>query len=138
MLTGSNSRRNCPVRLAKSLLWIDCIGGLTVGALVLAFSDWLSALYGLPVGLVTAMGAANLAYGGFSFSLARRAVRPRALLRLLVAANLTWAALCVVAAAVLATEASAYGLAQLLLEGAYVGGLGLLERKHLDALLTAA
>ncbi len=123
---------------AKSLLWIDCTGGLVVGALVLAFHPWLSVLYGLPVGLVIGMGAANLAYGSYSFSLARRAVRPRALLRLLVTANIAWAVFCAVAAARLAQEASALGLAQLVLEGVYVGCLGLLEWKHLDALQTAA
>lgn len=122
----------------KSLLWIDCTGGLTVGAFVLAFANWLSTLYALPLTLVYVMGAANLAYGTFSLSLARRAVRPRSLLLLLVAANLTWAVLCGVAAAVFAAEASAFGLAQLLLEGVFVGGLGLLEWKHLDDLLTAA
>ncbi len=122
------------MRTAKSLLWIDCSGGLIVGALVLAFSPWLSTLYALPVGFVIVMGAANLAYGGYSFSLARRAVRPRALLLLLVAANITWAVLCVLATALLAQEASPFGLAHLVLEGVYVGCLGLLEWKYLDAL----
>jgi len=121
----------------KSLLWIDCSGGLIVGALVLAFFPWLSALYALPVGFVIVLGAANLAYGGCSFSLARRAVRPRALIRLLVAANIAWAVLCAVATALLAAEASAFGVAHLVLEGVYVGCLGLLEWKYLDALHTA-
>ena len=44
------------------------------------------------------MGLANLAYGTFSFSLARRAVRPRALLQLLASANIAWGVLCAVAA----------------------------------------
>ena len=125
------------MRAAKALLWIDYSGGLMVGALVLAYYPWLSTLYALPAGFVIAMGAANLAYGGYAFSLARRAVRPRSLLRLLVAANIAWAVLCVTATALLATRASAFGIATLLIEGAYVGGLGLLEWKHLDALQTA-
>jgi hypothetical protein len=125
------------MRAARSLLWIDCSGGLIVGALVLAVYPWLSTLYALPAGFVLAMGVANLAYGGYAFSLARRAVRPRVLLRLLVAANIAWAVLCVTATAMFATRASAFGIATLLLEGAYVGGLGLLEWKHLDALQTA-
>jgi hypothetical protein len=134
---GSSLTRDYHVRAAKSLLWIDCSGGLIVGALVLAFHPWLSTLYALPADFVIAMGAANLAYGGYSFSLVRRAVRPSSLLRLLVVANIAWAVLCVTAAALLVTRASAFGIAALLLEGAYVGGLGLLEWKHLDALLTA-
>lgn len=125
-------------RAAKSLLWIDCVGGLAVGVLVLILSSWLSTLYALPERFVIVLGAANLAYGTFSFSLARRAVRPRALLLLLVGANLVWAVCCASASAVFASQASAYGLALLLFEGAYVGGLGLLEWRFLDALRTAA
>lgn len=125
-------------RVAKSLLWIDSLGGLAVGVLVLALSSWLSTLYALPESFIVALGIANLAYGTFSLSLARRAVRPRALLRLLIGANLTWAIFCVGAGAVFASQASSYGLALLLFEGAYVGGLGLLEWRFLDALVTAA
>lgn len=126
------------MRTAKSLLWLDCSGALLVGALVLAFAHWLSTLYALPVGFVITMGAANLAYGGYAFSLARRAVRPRAQLLLLATANITWAVLCAVATALLAKEASFFGLAHLVFEGAYVGCLGLVEWKYLDALQTAA
>lgn len=90
------------MRFTKSLLWIDCIGGLAVGAFVLAFSEWLSALYGFPAGVVLVMGAANLVYGSFSFSLARRAVRPRQQLRLLSVANIAWGVACAMGAALLA------------------------------------
>jgi hypothetical protein len=123
-------------RIAKYLLWIDCTGGLVVGTVVLMFSSWLSTLYRLPVSLVIAMGVANLAYGGFSLSLARRSVRPRGLLLLLVAANVFWGLLC--AAVLVASRASTLGLAQLIIEGAYVGGLGILEWRHRVALETAA
>lgn len=125
-------------RAAKSLLWIDCLGGLAVGVLVLVLASWLSTLYALPEPFILALGTANLAYGTFSLSLARRAVRPRALLRLLIGANLTWAVFCFGAGAVFAAQASAYGLALLLFEGVYVGGLGLLEWRFLDALVTAS
>lgn len=118
------------MRTAKSLLWIDCLGGLAVGILVLAFAEWLSALYALPERLVVTMGVANLVYGTFSLSLARRAVRPRALLLLLVVANISWGVACVITAVVVARQASFFGLAQLLLEGAYVGGLGALEWRY--------
>jgi len=127
-------RKDRLLRTAKSLLWIDCTGGLVVGVLVLALFPWLSTLYSMPVGFILVMGAANLAYSGFSFSLARRAVRPRGLLLLLIAANIAWAVLCVAAAAVLATQASRYGVAHLILEGVYVGALGLLEWRYLDEL----
>lgn len=124
------------MRNPNSLLWIDCTGGLVVGVLVLALSSWLSTLFAMPVRFVVVLGAANLGYGLYSLQLARRTVRPRALLRLLVGANLAWAVFCVLASVRLASQASYLGLAHLLLEGAYVGGLGLLEWRYLDALLT--
>jgi hypothetical protein len=125
------------MRIAKSLLWIDCTGGLVAGIVVLMLSGWLSTLYRLPVGLVIAMGIANLLYGGYSLSLARRPVRPRTLLLVLVVANICWALLCAITAVMVAPRASYYGLAHLILEGAYVGGLGILEWKHRSALETA-
>lgn len=105
---------------------------------MLALAAWLGRLYALPVGVIIVMGTANLAFGSFSLSLARRAVRPRQLLLLLVAANITWAVLCATAAVVVAPQASRLGLAHLLLESLYVGGLGALEWRHRTILLTAA
>lgn len=125
------------MRVTRSLLWIDSGAGLTVGILVLLLATWLSRLYGLPVSLVTAMGIANVCYGLYSFSLARRPVRPRALLLLLVAANATWALICVIAAAIVAPFATRLGVAQLLLEGVFVGALAALEWRHREALRVA-
>jgi hypothetical protein len=133
---ASTLRKFPYVRNAKSLLWIDCLGGLVVGVLVFTLSSWLSGFYAMPEPFVIALGAANLTYGAFSLSLARRTVRPRALLLLLIGANLAWAVFCVIASIILAAQASAYGLALLLFEGVFVGGLGLLEWRFLDALLT--
>ncbi len=126
------------MRLIRSLLWIDCGAGLTVGILVLSLAEWLSRLYGLPLALVMAMGVANVAYGTFSFSLARRATRPRIRLQLLVIANGMWAVVCTVAAVVMAPHATPIGLATLLLEGVFVGGLAALEWRHRASLLVAA
>ena len=92
------------MRLIPSLLWIDSGAALTVGVFVLSFAPWLSRLYGLPNAVVTGMGIANIAYGLFSFSLARRQTRPRSLLLLLVIGNATWAVLCMIAAVVVATS----------------------------------
>lgn len=132
---ASRHRQSPQSHAAKLLLWIDCLGGLAVGVLVLALSSRLRVPYAMPERFVIALGAATLANGAFSLSLARQAVRPRTLLWLLVGANLAWAVFRVIASAFLAAQASAVGLALLLLEGAYVGGLGLLEWRLLDALL---
>ena len=119
------------------LLWIDSAAGLLAGAGVLALSAWLSDLYALPRPLLVAMAVANLAYGTYSGALARRAHRPYGALRLLVAANATWAVLCGLAAVRFAGTASALGLAHLLGEGLFVGGLAALEWRARRRLLVA-
>lgn len=125
------------MRLLRELLWVDCAAALVAGLAVLSLSGWLARLYGLPRGLLVAMGMANLAYGAFSFSLARRAHRPPSLIVVLVLANATWAVLCGIAAVRLAGVASAFGLAHLIGEGLFVGGLAALEWRQRDQLLVA-
>jgi hypothetical protein len=125
------------MRLLRNLLWIDSGAALLAGLVVLALSGWLSELYALPRPLLVVMGVANLAYGTYSGSLARRARRPYRLIVLLVAANATWAGLCVLAAVSLADTASAFGLAHLLGEGLFVGGLAALEWRERERLLFA-
>lgn len=124
-------------RVLRHLLWIDSAGGLTAGVVVLTLSSWLSEVYGLPRSLLFVMGAANLSYGTFSGSLARRQRRPRSLLRMLVVANATWAGLCWLAVARYAETASVFGLMHLAGEGMLVGGLAALEWRERERLETA-
>ena len=105
---------------------------------MLAVSAWLSPWYQLPQSLLVCMGIGNLAYAAFSFSLARRTVRPRALLVTLVAANATWALLCAFAALLVSDRASAFGMAHLVVESLFVGTLAGLEWRYRDLLLVAA
>ena len=123
------------MRLTPHLLWIDSGAGLIAGIFVVLFSTWLGELYGLPRSMILFAGAANLVFGCFSGMLARQRRRPPALLVLLVVGNATWALLCGVAAVMLADRLSGYGLAHLLGEGIFVGGLAALEwraRHHLQ------
>jgi hypothetical protein len=126
------------VLILRRLLWIDCSAAFVAGLVVLSLAGWLSRLYIMPQGLLVAMGVANLCYGTFSFSLARRARRPRSLLAVLVAANATWAVLCGLAALRFGSVASAFGLAHLIGEGLFVGGLAALEWNQRENLSTAA
>jgi hypothetical protein len=116
---------------------VDCVAGLLVGVATLSLSAWLSRLYALPYALLIVMGVANLVYGAFSFSLARRDSRPRSLFVLLVMANGLWALLCGLAAVYFAGQASVYGLAHLLGEGLFVGGLAAWEWRQRERLLVA-
>ncbi|HYW32584.1 MAG TPA: hypothetical protein VE869_13890 [Gemmatimonas sp.] len=126
-----------PSRLSRSLLWIDSGGGLLAGTLTLLLARWMSSLSGLPLTLVTVMGAANLVYGLFSLSLARRRARPPALLIVLVVANGLWATLCVILALLLNESATMLGTFQLISEALFVGGLSALEWRHRVALQSA-
>lgn len=126
------------MRIVPKLLWIDSSAALLAGALVLTLSGWLSELHGLPRGLLVFTGGVNLLYGTYSFSLAVRAERPRALITVLVAANFSWAAVCLGLAATFAGSASLFGMAHLLGEGAFVAGLAALEWRWREQLLRAA
>lgn len=122
----------------RDLLWLDSRGGLAVGVGTLLLSRWLSELYRLPLAFVLVLAAANLTYGSFSFQLERRRPRPPALLHTLIAGNVIWGIGCFVAAWQLRDVASWIGLGALLFEGAYVGGLGLVEWRFRRALIAAA
>ena len=124
--------------MVRSLLWVDCSVGMLVGAVVLSFSGWLSRLYALPVSLLVAMSIANIAYGTFSLSLARRKFRPLARILFLALANASWAAMCGFTAVVVAESASRWGLAHLIVESAFVGGLAGLEWRHRERLHVAS
>jgi len=113
--------------IRRKLLWVDCSAGAIVGVTVLLLHGWLSKWYGLPQNLVLFMGVANLAYASYSFSLALRKKRPLALIRLLVIANLAWALLLLIWVVVFNGTASPLGLAYLVMEALFVGGLGILE-----------
>lgn len=128
---------NSPMRLFRNLLWIDCTAGAVVGVVVLTFASWLSALEGLPRGVLVFTGGCNLLYASYSFSLARRPVRPMPLIKLLVAANLAWMPVCLGLAWYFRDQATALGFMHLVGEAVFVGGLALLEWKNRHLLTTA-
>ncbi len=135
--TGSMTRMRRGF-LRTYLLHIDSGAALLAGAFVLTFSAWLSRLYLLPRRFVVLIGAANIAYGLFSGSLALRAHRPRSLILALVAGNASWAVLCAIASIAVAGTASAFGLAQLIGEGLFVAWLAALEWREREHLLHRA
>lgn len=116
------------------LLWVDCSAGIAAGLLTLGLSGWLSPLYGLPQALIIGVGAANLLYGAYSLSLARRAQRPMRMIQLLAVANIGWALVCLMIVLSHWQAITGFGMAHLLIEGAFVGGLGLSEWRHRDLL----
>ena len=116
------------------ILWLDCVGGLLVGVLVLCFHSWLSRLEGLPESMVVVMGLANLVYGLFSLFVTTRPVRPARLIQTLAVANLFWLVVCVGVVLVWWDVITSVGVSLIVGEGVYVATLGAVEwlwREHL-------
>ena len=125
--------------MSRNLLWMDSRAGLLVGALTLALGYWLAPWYGLSLSLLLLIAAANLAYGAFSgWLLARPRPRPLWLIHALVVANLAWAAVCLLLAGLHLAEARWLGLAHLVSEAVFVGGLAVMEWRQRFALQTVA
>jgi hypothetical protein len=119
----------------KHLLWIDCIAGALAGVAMLVLLDWLAALYGMPTDLLAFIGVANVLYASYSFSLAIRRARSPLLLNTLIVANGVWALVCVGLAVRWAGTASLFGMAHLIAEALFVGGLASWEWKWRGLLL---
>lgn len=122
--------------IPRKLLWVDGLAGAIVGVFVLLAITWLREWYRLPMNLLLLNGAANLTYACYSLSLAMRTRRPKVLILLLIVANLTWAVLCLRWTFVYAGTASLFGLAHLIGEALFVGGLASLEWRWREQLQT--
>ncbi len=125
------------MRMIRHILWLDCMAAAVAGVLVLSFAAWLSEWYALPRELLSFIGAVNIAYSCFSFSLAIRVRRAEALIKLLAVANGLWALACLGIAATFAPLMTLPGLCHVLGEAAFVAGLGMLEWKWRRQLLVA-
>ena len=121
----------------RTLLWVDCTAGAVVGAAMLAASWWVAPRLGLPHGVLVFTALANLVYGAYSFSLARQPEAPKPLVRVLVAANLTWTVVCFVLSASFAGPGSGLGAAYLAIEGVIVGALAAVEGVALRQAVTS-
>ena len=117
---------------------MDCTAGALVGVVVIAFSDGLSRLEGLPREVLLFTGVVNVLYACYSFSLAVRAERTMPLIKLLVFANLAWVPVCLGLALFFREQATLFGFAHLVGEAIFVGGLAVLEWNQRDQLLRAA
>lgn len=128
-------------RTVRQILWFDGGGGLIAGAVTLALVDWLATLYQFAPGLVLFIAAANLLYGAYSTTLARRAGRgqwpSRRAVDVLIVANAAWAVVCL--GLLLATwrSASAFGSIHVALEGGYLAALAAYEWRVLRPALRA-
>jgi hypothetical protein len=120
-------QQRTPASRLHRVLWADFTAGAVVGALLLALSTWLEAIYSIPRSVLLVMGAAGLLYACLALALASRPIPPSALVGFLGSANLVWATLCAVAALVLFGTATALGLTHLAVESVFVMWLGVSE-----------
>lgn len=119
--------RNPSMVIAAYLPWVDSLGGLTAGALVLLCQGLLVKWHNLPSEVIALVGFANLGYGSFSLLIALRLTRTLRTVQVLAIANMIWGPVCV---GILLWHLSSIqwpGVVQLLCEGTYVSGLGVIE-----------
>ena len=113
--------------IKRNILWIDCLGGLSVGAVMLLLSRQIANLDALPVSTVIAMAFANVVYGSFSLYVTIQDPRSQFLVRVLAVANMCWFLFCVLIVASNWKTISLPGILHVLGEGIYVGFLGFIE-----------
>lgn len=123
--------------MIRHILWLDCMAAASAGAVVLLLAPWLSGWYALPRELLCVIGAVNIAYACYSFSLAIRTRRRELLIKLLALANGLWALACLGIITAFAQTLTLPGIVHLLGETVFVGGLGMLEWKWRKQLLVA-
>lgn len=123
------------MRPTEKILWIDCLGGLIVGCIVLSASSLLARLENLPTQIVIAMGIVNLVYGSFSLYITTRKYRTISLVTALAVANALWLTVCIGITVSYWQEISTFGLLAVLGEGLSVSTLGYIEWKWRDHLV---
>ncbi len=113
----------------QKILWVDCLGALIVGVIVLIICRPLSRWDGLPVATIVAIGVANLVYGTYSLYVTTRDPRPLGLVAILALANMAWLLVCIAIIALNWERITLFGLVHVFGEGVYVAGLGYSEWK---------
>lgn len=111
----------------QNVLWIDCLGGLLVGVLVLLFSNLISEWDSLPLGIIRFVGFANLVYGSYSLWVTTRVPRKVIFVKILAIANMAWLLVCIMIIAMHWNDISLFGVSHKLAEGIYVASLGVIE-----------
>jgi hypothetical protein len=111
----------------RKILWIDSLGAIVTGILLLLLNGWIAPLFGVPNWFVIGHAFVHLAYGSYSLSLAVRRHRPMILIKFLVIANASWAIICFVLIGFLVGNSTVFAVVHFLLEGLYVGSLALIE-----------
>ena len=114
----------------RGILWIDGVGALAAGIVMLVLRRFFVEVYELPLGLITIIGLANLAYAAVALTLAARKRRRVAWIAALALANLSWALVSALLVLRFHGDATFFGVGHFVLEGAWVATLGTVEWRN--------
>ena len=101
----------------RNILWLYCLGGLSVGAILLVLHQQIARWDGLPSHLVLVLAVANLTYGSFSLLVTLRRQRSGNLVPVLAIANMLWFFVCGAIVIYYWPDISLFGIAHVLGEG---------------------
>ena len=96
---------------------------------MLLLREPVAALYGMSVAWVTGLATVNLVYSSIGITLLRCRLRPSWGVWVLIVANVSWTLVSWSLALVVRTNVSPFGVAHLVIEGAYVLALASIEAK---------
>ena len=117
--------------LLTKILWLDAFMGGSCGIAGLALFQPFSGLFGLSSGFLIFISAVTFCYSIVAGILASQKVVSIPLLRVLVFANWAWGAFSVVMVFIHCQQATALGVAFLVLQIIVVGGLAYLEGRQI-------
>jgi hypothetical protein len=114
----------------RQLVRLDGFAALSSGGFVLALTQTLAGLSGIPVSTLHNMALVSLVYAAYSLSLATFTDLPRRAIQILVVANSAWALVCLGVLWIHNAAATPFGYAYMIGEAAFVAGLAYLESRH--------
>jgi hypothetical protein len=115
------------VNFMRFVLWADAISCLACGLLQVALTTVLSERLGLPETLLADTGIFLLLYGAAVLFLATRIRVPNAIVWLLIAGNVAWAAACIAILSGAVAEPTLFGKGYVLLQASAVAILAQLQ-----------
>ena len=111
--------------ISHYILWVDGLGALVAGVLILFLNPILIELYNLSSIVVFLIAFANIFYGSYSTFLAQYNERKLAHIVALAVANLSWSLICIII--IYNLNMSIFGTIHLVVEALWVAILAVLE-----------
>jgi hypothetical protein len=114
----------------QTLIRTDARAALVSAIFVLLCKTWLADWLCLPENVLAKMCAVAFCYGAYSSFLHFKNPKPLFLIKILIFANAFWATFCIGIIVYHWATINRFGIAYLLAEAMFVGGLAFLENKY--------